>query len=282
MSPARQTPRRIYPWETPDEVVRVETPEQITVEYRIAPFGARIVAALLDQLIIIGILVVLFLAMAGGIGAFLIPSRHGSDLLPWAMVAYLLAVFFVQVGYFVWFEMRWEGATPGKRRIGLRSVMADGRGLTFGAVLVRNLARLLDDLALLWLVPLFDRRRRRLGDFLAGTLVVRADGATGRAGEFRFDPGAERTDPDRRDFFFPAHIVDHLFEDDLNLVEHLLARLPTVHPASKRDALLKGVAERYRDRLQLQDQAERIGADPQRFVFELYLLLKSRYEKEVY
>ncbi|MCZ6603065.1 MAG: hypothetical protein O6952_08665, partial [Planctomycetota bacterium] len=50
-----------FPWKKEGHVVTVETPEQTRLELRIAPFGSRIVAALLDYLMLLGIILILAL-----------------------------------------------------------------------------------------------------------------------------------------------------------------------------------------------------------------------------
>ena len=126
-----------FPWEFDGEIVSFDTPEQTRIEYRIAPFGTRLVAAFLDRLLIgVGILILwimFFLAML-----VLAPVTTGT-------VGYLFALLFMawflfSLFYFVWGEVRGEGQTWGKRRLQIRTVMSTGQGVTFGASLVRNLA----------------------------------------------------------------------------------------------------------------------------------------------
>jgi hypothetical protein len=93
------------------------------------------------------------------------------------LAAAITATFVVQWGWHIYFETRHEGRTPGKRLLGLRVV--DGRGLPIGLAqsFVRTVVRVLDTLPLLYglggLVCQVDRHRRRLGDLVADTLVIR-------------------------------------------------------------------------------------------------------------
>ncbi|GAB7080127.1 hypothetical protein JCM14635_18000 [Megalodesulfovibrio paquesii] len=101
-------------------------------------------------------------------GDFDVPVRMLATLAGWVTLAWVLTgllYFFVQ-------EYWMGGRTVGKRLLGVRAVMADGRPLTFSAALVRTLCRVFDELVLLWLVPVFSGRNQRLGDMLAGTVVV--------------------------------------------------------------------------------------------------------------
>ena len=75
--------------------------------------------------------------------------------------------------YSGWYwEVRGEGQTFGKRVCGIRTVMTTGQGVTLAASLVRNIARLVDNVPALWLIPTLGEGRRRLGDILGGTFVI--------------------------------------------------------------------------------------------------------------
>ncbi|HWC77866.1 MAG TPA: RDD family protein, partial [Blastocatellia bacterium] len=87
--------------------------------------------------------------------------------------------FAIYWGYFVLFETLWSGQTPGKRIMRLRVVREDGRPVRFFEVFVRNLLRLLIDMqpALSYAIGvvsiIFSARSKRVGDFVAGTVVVK-------------------------------------------------------------------------------------------------------------
>jgi uncharacterized RDD family membrane protein YckC len=89
----------------------------------------------------------------------------------------VLVVFFVFWGYFVLFETVWNGQTPGKRWTGLRVIQEGGYPIGFSHAAIRNIVRLVDFLPVYYVVGatvmLIDKRSRRLGDLLAGTIVVR-------------------------------------------------------------------------------------------------------------
>src|SRR5207237_8978128 len=77
-------------------------------------------------------------------------------------------------GYFVLFGLLWNGPGPGEGLLGVRGGRADGQALAASTSLVRNLLRAVDVFLLIGVVVmLIDRSSRRLGDFAAGSLVVR-------------------------------------------------------------------------------------------------------------
>lgn len=147
--------------------VEVETPEQVTIGFEIAGVGSRALAAVYDLLLLAGLLVL----MAIG-GRFL------SLLSGWSAAAFTLAAFVVGWGYFALFEGLWGGRTPGKRSTGIRVILETGHPITLQAALVRNLVRIVDlqpgvsGLVGLLFVALHPKGKR-LGDIVAGTIVVR-------------------------------------------------------------------------------------------------------------
>jgi uncharacterized RDD family membrane protein YckC len=84
-------------------------------------------------------------------------------------------------GYHVYYEAGRRAATPGKRRMGLKVVAESGGPATTGAIMLRNLARVADAMPFGYFTGviccLFTRRFQRLGDLVAGTVVVYADPA---------------------------------------------------------------------------------------------------------
>ena len=88
-----------------------------------------------------------------------------------------IAAFLLFFGYFIFFEWRFAGRTPGKRLLGIRVVRDGGFPLDFTGAVVRNVVRILEfGLGLLRasaISTLLSPQNRRLGDYAAGTIVVR-------------------------------------------------------------------------------------------------------------
>lgn len=105
------------------------------------------------------------------------PGLGGAGLL---LVAFYIGLqLVVEIFYFVFFEVLWRGASPGKRALGLAVVGENGLPVSFTASLVRNLLRAVDMLPMSYLTGLVamlvSERTRRLGDIAAGTIVIRFD-----------------------------------------------------------------------------------------------------------
>jgi uncharacterized RDD family membrane protein YckC len=94
-----------------------------------------------------------------------------------AAAIYAVVAFLFFWGYDVAFEVLASGRTPGKRWNGLRVVRSEGQPIGFLASATRNLLRLIDWLPSLYLVGMVSifvtGRNQRLGDIVAGTVVVR-------------------------------------------------------------------------------------------------------------
>jgi len=155
----------------PDPELRFETPERVALSLPVAGLGARTLAALLD-------LVLLFLAW---VTALLLYSV-GGDLIGRAQalsaagqVLAVVAVLAAGWGWDVAWEVAWHGQTPGKRALGLRVVRIDGSPVGPVESVLRNALRALE-LPLAYapavLMVALGPRRQRLGDLVAGTLVV--------------------------------------------------------------------------------------------------------------
>lgn len=218
-------------------------PEGVPIHFRVAGLGARFAAQLADLLITVAtVLLVLVLASYAGI-------MSGASLE--ALAALLF--FALRVPYYVATEMIWNGQTIGKRLMRIRVISADGRTLTAHAATVRNLMKemevfvpgtyllvtpLLSPVTVLlvtaWIVillavPLFNRRRQRLGDLIANTLVVEIPRA------ILLPDITERHTAPRRRFTFLPHQLDHYGRFELQTLEALLQINPAnLSPAAQR------------------------------------------------
>jgi uncharacterized RDD family membrane protein YckC len=143
----------------------METPEGIDLVLRPAGLLSRSLAFALDLLIRGALLTGLFLLL-GALGDF------GTGV-------FMLALFLVNWGYMVLFEVLHQGRTPGKQVMGLRVVHDDGTPVGWSASLLRNLLRFVDMLPFGYGVGAFaclhHPRFKRLGDLASGTLVIYRD-----------------------------------------------------------------------------------------------------------
>jgi uncharacterized RDD family membrane protein YckC len=161
------------------EKLTIDTPEQIPLEFTLATLGSRFLALGADTLIQAGAMLALVLIamgirlVAGPLGDLL---GGGDTVGTWLLAALVLALFTIYYGYFVFFEARWAGQTPGKRLVGLRVIHASGRPITTYEAIARNLVRVADQLPGIYAVGMLTvfltERSQRLGDLAADTVVV--------------------------------------------------------------------------------------------------------------
>jgi uncharacterized RDD family membrane protein YckC len=94
----------------------------------------------------------------------------------WFLAIIVLAYFVLYFGYFTIFEVIWNGQTPGKKKEGLRVIKDSGRPISPSEAVGRNLMRIVDQLPAFYAIGissvLLSRQNKRLGDVVAGTIVV--------------------------------------------------------------------------------------------------------------
>lgn len=160
----------------PGDGIRLE--EGVTVPLRPAGLATRILARALDGLCQV-LLAGAWLAVPGALAQRIaVETQQDATVRVTLLAVAALGILASAWLYPVYFEIAWNGRTPGKRALGLRVVDASGQAPSVQAVVVRNLLLVVDLLPGLGLVGLVtalaDRRHRRVGDLVAGTLVVRS------------------------------------------------------------------------------------------------------------
>ena len=171
---------------------QIITPEGVPLTVELADYGERVVALVLDLFIWLVATLAIFIPLVYAIGV------SGGSLI--AISIALFIGFLIRNLYFVFFELAWRGATPGKRLVGLRVIDRTGGPLLPSAVIARNLTREVEmfiplgvlltwsktanggadweNLAVaLWMMffaalPFINRDRMRGGDLIAGTVVI--------------------------------------------------------------------------------------------------------------
>ncbi len=177
----------------------LQTPEEVPLTFELAPVGLRILSFGIDIFIVL--LSVILIALL--VNELILDSvwEDSDETANIGMAIANLAFFLIWNFYFITTELRWQGKTIGKRLTGIRVIARDGGPLSADLVFARNLTRDLETLipllalanpsvigldapwllglcwlwlAALLLMPLLNRYHARLGDLVAGTLVVMA------------------------------------------------------------------------------------------------------------
>jgi len=149
----------------------VLTPEEVELSFERAGVGSRFIAMSVDMLIQAVVFFILFFASEG------ISGGYSSPALSWYTAFLIISAALLFYVYFFIFEGVMRGRTPGKAAAGIRVIKINGQPVDFAGVLVRNLFRLLDFLPLFYgvgaVMCFINRSERRVGDVVAGTVVVR-------------------------------------------------------------------------------------------------------------
>src|SRR5438105_14678618 len=158
----------VQPPDASDDLI-ISTPERVAFQYEIAGIGSRFLAQVVDSLVIMVILIAITILAASLGGVF-----SSGEL---AILVEVILGFILLAGYFLISEAAWNGQTLGKRAARLRVVGDPGEPLTIGQAAIRNLVRIVDFLPIFYAIGMLtlfiNGRGKRLGDFAAGTLVVR-------------------------------------------------------------------------------------------------------------
>lgn len=263
--------------------MEVVTPEGVALVFSIGRAGDRASAFVLDMILQIAVIV--------GLGVLLMITGAGS----FSTAFFTVALFVVRNGYFTYFELKMHGRTPGKRRLGLRVLDAEGGTLSSNAVFVRNLTRELEVFiplavlnspevivssgpgwlkatAALWMtvflvMPMLNRQRRRVGDFVAGTIVV-AD----QFPQLRSELARTKSDSESG-FHFRAEQLEHYGIYELQVLEDALRD----HRTNRR--VMRSIAEKIRKKIGWDGDFD--GAPPVAFLTAFYRAQRERLEHDL-
>ncbi len=203
----------------------------------LAGLGSRFLGVFCDSLIQGVVYLVVVLTMG-----FVIPkSLEWDTASKWVVAVVILFFFCLYWGYYAIFEIWWKGQTPGKRIAGIRVIKDNGRPITPFEAVARNLVRVVDQVPGFYGVGIvcafFDKRNRRLGDFVAGTVVVH-----------------DRRESESQPFYnmtseqAPALETDELSLRELEVIETFLGRRLDM-PQELRAATAKRLADKIAQKL---------------------------------
>lgn len=243
------------------------TPESVALNQPVAGIGSRALAAVVDTVLIVLIILVLGAAAVATSGFTLNIGGAGP-----ALIALIVVASIVPVAYYVICEVATGGRSVGKSLFGLRVVDLGGLPLSAGDSLVRNLVRIVDFLPAMYavgVVAMFvGTQPRRLGDLAAGTVVVH-DRGLGRLGR---DLGAgTHARVGRQDPGPPLPRLERAGRLELSLLEDFLGRAQLTSGRRQQLAAELAAALQRRTGIPLQD-----GPDPLDSLERLYLQLRGR------
>ncbi len=155
--------------------IKFTTPENVELELTLAGIGNRAWALLVDYLIL-GLILWFFLIIGLIFSLVFIDfwkNIFGDQASWWLLGFAIFTSYVIYSGYFVYFETIWQGQTPGKRLAKIQVILDDGRPVRLKQITLRSLLRPIDELLFIGaILIIFNRWEKRLGDLVAGTIVV--------------------------------------------------------------------------------------------------------------
>ena len=241
-----------------NERINFETPENIKISYQLAGPGTRFLAWFADCifltlfcLFLLVIFVAIGFSVDGVFGDLFESSRRDDPFRKdpqFSMVFLGIWIMIWSLGSFVYFglsELCLHGQTIGKRMSKIRVVKSDGFSLDPISILIRSIFRLVDQLPILWIVPVLSDSSQRLGDMAAGTLVISDEPS-------EISPVREilcdRTAAESK-FRITAAMLARSRPSDFSAIETLLERWSSLHE-EERTALTSTMVLALAERLQ--------------------------------
>jgi uncharacterized RDD family membrane protein YckC len=244
--------------------LNIETPEQVELRFPIAGIGSRFLALLTDTVLQGAAVLVLFLVFV--LIASTVPTAPRSTVpadtaAKWFIAGVVLFYFLLYWGYYSLFEAFWNGQTPGKRLLKIRVIKDSGRQITLFEALARNLIRVIDALPSFYLIGvismLCNKEQKRLGDFVAGTIVVHERGdeqplMSHNSRTFTASLYPQPLEESRKPVgvLLPADGVARLDAGDLNVIDTFFSRALDLD-LEKRAEIAGRIAERMSKKMQV-------------------------------
>jgi uncharacterized RDD family membrane protein YckC len=262
--------------ENPEKELTVVTPEHVQLQFQTAGIGSRAIAHLLDGLILLVINGLLFIFAI--ITSNVVEERLFSGAFDYSVAILLIITVLLNVGYFVLTEMYMGGQTPGKRVLGLRVLQQNGQSATFLSIIIRNLFRILDLLPSFYflgmVVMLFSSKDKRIGDMVAGTIVIMEQGRERSKRKKDIGKTIKKWEHRLPDLQLDDAQRNRITSDDWQLLSAWMERLPGMS-AAKRDELSIPITRYFAVKLQ---HAPSVFYDPSAYLIALYIEVRGDWE----
>jgi uncharacterized RDD family membrane protein YckC len=253
----------------------VITPEHVQLRFQTAGLGSRAAAQLLDTGILLLVNFTLFIVFS--IVAYGAEELFWGEAEKYAIAILMFVLFLVNTGYFFVFEAFWSGQTLGKKWMKLRVIRDNGQPVTFLSAAIRNLFRIVDMLPsgyfLGAMVSFFHPKDKRIGDLVAGTIVVTENSQTGTLSR-------KQRVLQKEGLKVPLVLDDRqrqaITREDWQLLSSFITRLDSLSKVKQRE-LGAQIAERFVQKLEWSDR-HMVQADPIAFLQRLYIQLEKEWQ----
>jgi uncharacterized RDD family membrane protein YckC len=253
--------------------VLIDTPENVTLEYEFAGIGTRFVANLIDTLLeavtivcvaLVAVILDLLLLSVAAHWHWSLLTKILNEAAEFVVALTIILTSVVTFGYYILFEYLWSGQTPGKRTTGIRVIREGGYPVDLYCVILRTVLRIIDFMPLLYCVGmasmLATRRYQRVGDVLAGTMVVKQRAPTSLINLLH----ATRLRPENLD---PAALAliradaDKMTAAEYEAVRHFTERFRSILNPHVRYEAARVIAQPLMERLQIDPPESAVSID---------------------
>lgn len=254
------------------------TPEHVLLRFQTAGLGSRAAAQLIDTLILLlvnlTVFVVFSIVVFGRDEDFFLETEN------YAISIVILFLFVFNFGYFLLLEAFWGGQTLGKRWMGLRVIRDNGQPVTFLSAAIRNLFRIIDGLPMGYflgaVVSFFHGQDKRIGDLVAGTIVVAESGQPSRNTRKRVAKQQSLAQSEWLSLPLEERQKQAISREDWQLLSAFVARIPSLSEDKKRE-LGQQIADRLCKKLEWNDE-ELVKRDPIGFLERLHGQLQNDWQ----
>jgi uncharacterized RDD family membrane protein YckC len=258
--------------------ISIATPESVELEFTLAGIGNRALALLIDYIVLgltftVMVLLATFLSVQITAFADFLGETLTGTIEMWLAAFFLLAFFALYIGYFVGFESAWQGQTPGKRWAKIRVIHDSGKPSGVFQATLRALMRPIDDIFFLgFFCIVFTKQEKRIGDWLAGTLVVQTERPLAK-GELKTSEATKTLGFE----LLQRTSLEALLPDDFAVVREFLQRRITLTDPAKK-ALSQKLATQIQAIIHLETLPD--NTTPEAFLEAVYWAYQQQFGKQ--
>lgn len=260
----------------------VKTPEFVSLQFQLAGLGSRAAAFIIDQLILmVANIIILIIPLM--IFIYRPTMWYFGEYSDVKVAIIVIVLFVINWGYFFAFEYFMGGRTFGKKMMGIRVIQENGHSITLLSSFIRNLLRIIDSLPTYYLLGIlmvfFHSKHKRVGDLVAGTIVVHERKAKKQKKLSALEKEIAQRGLSTNNLVIDEWGLKSFDAKDWKLINTYANRFPEL-PLHEKTPLTKQVAEIIFPKvgLELEGKTEREVEDT---LLVIYLILKEEWEYEL-
>lgn len=267
-----------------EEKVGIKTPEYVSLQFQLAGLGSRTAAFIIDQLILtlvnIAILIVVLILLVGTPSSALFFATEMESM---TLAITIIALFLINWGYYFAYEYFSGGKTIGKKIIGIRVIQENGHSITLLSSFIRNFLRIIDMLPANYFIGIlmvfFHSKHKRVGDLVAGTIVVHERHVKKKKKQTPLEKEIEKRGISKTNLGLNEWSLNSIGTKEWKLIQTYCNRVIQL-PEVERIHLTKEVADIVFPKIGLQVENKNTS-EIENLLFVLYLTLKDEWDFEL-